>query len=307
MTADVHSLKTRKNIGKAKGLLHSLVPRAQCFCFYAPDRSCVWSSDGADDYEVNDFVEELPTDIFAAEDSDAKALHRTLNSGRTLLVLPVLGEGNRDFGLLVVVFSRNDGKSSWFNPSMLQGVLAPAIGVIAESMQLKHQIEQQFQKSAEIQDELKLVYDVDEKIHGTSRSHAGLAQLVGQSGRFLGICYSVLLIPSKRIRISATHSSWKSVNRKVLDRYLMEQILPAVEGKRLPIIFEMQPDAGKDPIIDQNYQTLVCPLTDQNGNVEGVLAQLGRVNSEPFNQSHRRFMTHIVRKIEYVISSRSTR
>ena len=38
---------------------------------------------------VNDFVEELPTDIFAAEDSDAKALHRTLNSGRTLLVLPV--------------------------------------------------------------------------------------------------------------------------------------------------------------------------------------------------------------------------
>jgi hypothetical protein len=34
LPADQHNLQTRKNIGKAKALLHSLVPRAQCFCFY---------------------------------------------------------------------------------------------------------------------------------------------------------------------------------------------------------------------------------------------------------------------------------
>ena len=51
---------------------------------------------------------------------------------------------------------------------------------------------------------------------------AATFQLVGQSGRFLGIAYNVLLMPGKRIRISATHSSWKKVNRKVLDRYLVE-------------------------------------------------------------------------------------
>ncbi len=32
----------------AKGLLQSLVLRAQCFCFYDLSRSCVWSSDGMD-------------------------------------------------------------------------------------------------------------------------------------------------------------------------------------------------------------------------------------------------------------------
>ncbi len=300
VSADVHKLKTRKNIGKAKRLLRSLVPRAQCFCYYGSDRSCVWSSDGADDYETDDFVTDLPTDIFAVCDEDAQYVRRTLKSGRTLLVMPVTGDEGRDLGLLAVVFSRNAGKSSWFNPSMLYGVLAPAVDVIGEALHLNHEAERNNELADAVEKELKLVYEVDEKIHGTSRSHAGLAQLVGQSGRFLNIAYSVLLIPSKRIRVSATHSSWKGVNRKVLDRYLIEQLLPKVEGKRSPVVFEM-PAVEGSTVADQGYQTLVSPLTDQAGNVEGLLAQLGRVNKQPFNDSHRRFMSHIVRKVEYVI------
>jgi GGDEF domain-containing protein len=35
--------------------------------------------------------------------------------------------------------------------------------------------------------------------------------------------------------------------------------------------------------------------------MEGMLAQLGRVNNQPFDQSHMRFMSHIVRKVEYLI------
>ncbi len=66
VSADVHSLKTRHKIGKAKGLLQSLVPRAQCFCFYDTARACIWSSDGADDYETDDFVAELPAEFLAA-------------------------------------------------------------------------------------------------------------------------------------------------------------------------------------------------------------------------------------------------
>lgn len=301
MNADVHSLSARRKMGKAKGLLHSLVPRAQCFCFYAANRTLIWSSDGADDSEVNSLVAELPAGIFEEADDDAKYLRRGVKSGRTLLILPVIADGGFDIGLLIVVFSRNAGKSSWFNPSMLYGVLAPAVDIIGETLQLNARVDEERRNVSLVENELSLVYDVDEKIHGLSRSHAGLAQLVGQSGRFLNICYSVLLIPSKRIRVSATHSSWKGVNRKVLDRYLVEQILPNVDGKRLPVIFEMPAEDDGNGIVDHGYQTLVCPLTDNNGNVQGVLAQLGRVNQEPFNESHKRFMSHIVRKVEYVI------
>lgn len=301
MAADVHNLVTRKNIGSAKNLLQSLVPRAQCFCFYDLHRSCEWSSDGVDDYEIDNFIAELPDDIIHGTSEDSGMLRRTLTSGRTLLLLPVYAGGKEALGVLVCVFSKNAGKSSWFNPSLLKNILSPAIQVIGESLRLNNELALVGKRASLAEQELQLVYQVDEKIHGTSRSHAGLAQLIGQSGRFLGIAYSVLLLPSKRIRISATHSSWKSVNRKSVDKYLLDTLFRKLEGHRTPVVFEIPPVEGSDNPAEQGYQAMLCPLLDNGGNLEGVLAQLGRVSGLPFDDSHTRFMSHIVRKVEYVI------
>jgi len=301
LPADLHNLQTRKNIGMAKGLLHSLVPRAQCFCFYDIQRECVWSSDGADDSEINNFVAELPDEIIAGLDADNETIRRTLTSGRTLLLLPVHGGEETSLGILIAVFSRNAGKSSSFNPNLITKILTPAVDMIGEGLLISQRLEHAETQVEDIEKELTLVYEVDEKIHGLSRSHAGLAQLVGQSGRFLGIAYSVLLIPGKRIRVSATHSSWKNVNRKVLDRYLLEHMLPKLESHRWPVVFEIPGIEGASGGPDKGYQTLLCPLLDKQGNVEGVLAQLGRVNAGDFTKPERRFMAHIVRKVEYVI------
>jgi diguanylate cyclase (GGDEF)-like protein len=183
----------------------------------------------------------------------------------------------------------------------LKSILLPAVQVIGENLRLNQQLDELVSRADLAENELELVYKVDEKIHGVSRSHAGLAQLIGQSGRFLGIAYSVLLLPSKRIRISATHSSWKHVNRKVLDKYIIEKLFPKLEGHRAPLVFEVPPVEGSTNIADQGYQAMLCPLIDRGGNVEGVLAQLGRVNNTLFDKSHMRFMSHIVRKVEYVI------
>ena len=301
MPADVHNLITRKNIGAAKNLLQSLVPRAQCFCFYDLNRSCVWSSDGADDHEIDTFIADLPEEILAGTDPDSSMLRRSLKSGRTALLLPVFDGEQRGLGVLVSVFSKNAGKSSWFNPSLLREILLPAVAIIGETLCLNQRLARSSQAHTRVEDELKLVYKVDEKIHGTSRSHSGLAQLIGQSGRFLGIAYSVLLLPSKRIRISATHSSWKSANKKAVDKYLIEQLFPKLDGKRTPVIFEIGAIEGSDQVSDQGYQAMLCPLLDAKGNLEGVIAQMCRVSGEPFTESHKRFMSHIVRKVEYVI------
>ena len=301
MPAELHNLTTRRNFGKSKDLLHSLVPKAQCFCFYDMARSCAWSSDGADDYEVNEFVAELPASILLGEEPEAEYLRRTLQSGRTLLVLPVRTGDDQALGLLVVVFSRNAGKSSWFNPSLLFNILAPAVVLIAEGLHTNQLLDETVARANEVESELKIVYEVDEKIHGQSRSHAGLAQLVGQSGRYLEIGYSVLIMPAKRIRISATHSSWKDVRRKTVDRYLVDSLYPKLEGKRYPVVYEVPAVEGSDSAADSGYQAMLCPLTDQYGNLEGMIAQLGRVTGEPFTTKDRRFMSHIVRKVEYVI------
>ncbi|MEO1203294.1 MAG: EAL domain-containing protein [Pseudomonadota bacterium] len=298
MPADVHNLTSRKKIGKAKDLLHSLVPRAQSFCFYDTERKCIWSSDGAEDYEIDEFVEVMPADVFEADDESTNFIRRTLKSGRTLLLMPVGAEEQPNVGTLVCVFSRNAGKSSWFNPRVLYGVIAPALAVLAESVTLNDAVGKLNDKMESVEKELTLLYEVDEKIHSLSRSHSGLAHLIGQSGRFLNIAYSVLLIPSKRIRVSATHASWKNVQRKVIDRYLLDQVLPMVEGTRVPLVFEMPEQEG---LTEEGYQALVCPISDKAGNVHGFLAQLGRVNNRPFTKHHRRLMAHIARKAEYVI------
>jgi len=298
---DLHSQKAERRTSKVVGLLRSLAPRAEAFCFYDPERACLWSSETADDFEIDNFIASLPQDIVGGLSTSKEVFRRTLPSARTIVVLPVLCDAGEALGFLVSMFSKNAGKSASFNPNTLKTILDPALDLIGESVLVDQQLSETQILSEEIEKELKLVYEVDEKIHGVSRRHSSLAQLVGQSGRYLGINYSVLLIPSKRIRISATHSSWKNVNRKVLDRYLVDQLLPKLEGHRQPLIFEIPAVEGSTNEAEQGYQTLLSPLLDKHGNVEGVFAQLGRVDKPEFTNSDRRFMAHIVRKVEYVI------
>jgi len=300
VSADVNALVTERNISKAGRLLHSLVPRAQVFSYYDHNGQCVWNSDGAEDYEIDNFVADLPEEVIARLLEEDTSLRRTLSSGRTVLALPVPGDDIQTVGLLTAMFSKNDGKSSSFNPSLLKSILEPAIELIGESLRVSKEMQKLESAVDEIRKELEFVYEVDEKIHGTLTRHSSLAQLVGRSGRYLGINYSVLLIPSKRIRISATHSSWKDVNRKVLDRYLIDQLMPRLEGQRRPVIFEIPADDSPGSA-ETGYQALLCPLLDTHGNVEGILAQLGRVDLSKFNKNDRRFMSHIGRKVEYVI------
>lgn len=298
MPGNVPNASVGEEISAASTLLKSLVPRAQAFSYYDASPSLVWSSEERDDFEVDNYVAELPGDVLSGR---AAPQLRTLGSGRTVLVLALPSEAEHHAGLLVVAFSRNEGKSSLFDPDAVRAALLPALALLGRNLNLDRKLAAETNRAHEAEQELKLVYKIDENIHGTSRSHARLAQLVGQSGRFLGIAYSVLLLPAKRIRISATHSSWKDVNRKSLDKYLLDKLFPRLQGHRSPVIFEIPAVPGSTDIVDQGYQTLVCPLTDRMGNLEGMLAQLGRIDRQPFRSSHSRFMSHIMRKVAYVI------
>ncbi|MGI9237917.1 MAG: putative bifunctional diguanylate cyclase/phosphodiesterase [Woeseiaceae bacterium] len=290
-----------RNAGTAAGLLQSLVPRAQAFCFYDGARQCVWSSTDSDDFEIDNFVAELPERVIAGLPDRDDVFKKILSSARTVLLLPVYDDAREVAGVLISVFSKNVGQSSSFNPILLKTILEPAVELIGENLRIGTRLVQTKGRVQEVERELQHVYEVDEKIHGASRSHSSLAQLVGQSGRYLGINYSVLLIPSKRIRISATHANWKNVNRKVLDRYLVDVLMPKLEGQRKPRVFEIPAMQGAKNEAEQGYQALLSPVSDKHGNLEGVFAQLGRVDKEDFTNSDRRFMSHIVRKVEYVI------
>ena len=297
MTAKSQREIAAKRFSKAGALLQSLAPRAQAFSFYDLRRDCVWSSADADDFEVDSFLAELPDGDFHTLAESRDMLRRTLTSGRTLLLLPVYGGNTECVGVLVVLFTRNAGKSSSFNPAVLKGILEPALDIVGDNLSAGEGELALERRADGVRRELDMVYEVDERIHGVAGRHSSLAHVVGRCGRYLRINYSVLIIPSKRIRISATHSSWKSVNRKMLDRYLIDQLLPRLEGQRQPVVFEIPATEGTG----SGYEALLCPILDKQGNVEGMLAQLGRVDGERFGTKDCRFLSHIGRKVEYVI------
>jgi len=292
MTAELPNLPiTSDDFAVVGKLLRAIVPEAQSFSYYDLSPRCIWSSNGAADVELDDhFAREIAATASETHVSD------TLPSGRGVHLLFVHGDEQTRLGVLVVVFAEDHGHAS-----QLQDTLLPAAAILGESLRLKRLALDQQSRATEAEQELRLVYEIDEKVHGTSRTHGSLAELVGRSGRFLGVAYSVLLLPSKRIRISATHSSWKNVNRKVLDKYLIGTLLPRMERKESPVIFEVPAVPGSVNVADHGYQIMVCPVNDRLGNVEGILAQLGRISGEPFRLPHTHFMSHVVRKAEYVI------
>ncbi|MGB5246028.1 MAG: EAL domain-containing protein [Woeseia sp.] len=302
MTADLHNIRNQSHMAHVDGLLATLVPRAASFCFYDIARSVAWSSDSGADYELDDCIAELPQDVISGTAADAGFMRRTLPSGRTVLLLAVRNPDGKGLGILVAVFSRNAGKASWFNPDELKACLEPVTHVIAESVQLRQKLGSIVNLADAAEKELQFLYKLDQKVHSVARSHSGLAQLVSQSGRYLGVAYSVLLLPAKRIRISATHSSWKNVDRKALDSSLLETLFPKLQGELEPVIYEVPPLENSTNLMEMGYQVMLCPVFDSRGNVEGALAQIGRVSGLAFTSRHMRFMAHIVRKAEQVIT-----
>ena len=302
MAAEAHTLKSEQKTGKAAALLHILAPKAEIFSLYDLARSCIWSTSGETDREIDSFVTELDDDTISNLAKSDQALRRPMQSGRTLLALPVFGNDKEILAILVCTFSQAAAREESFDPRLLKVILEPATKLIGENVRVNHELTEACSYSNEIERELMLVYEIDEKIHSPSSGHSNLAQLVGQSGRYVGINYSVLLIPSKRIRISATHSSWKKVNRKALDNFLMEQLIPKLPSQREPVIFNVPPLSSSDSPAGQGFQALMSPILDKAGNVEGVLAQLGQIDKREFQLRDQRFMAQIARKAEYVIT-----
>src|SRR5690606_24260363 len=188
-------------IAAAGPLLRSLVPGAAWFALYDRTRTRLWhSTTGEADSRVERWLAGLPDAALAPGTLGEHAF----GSGR-LLVLALEAARGEPAGLLAIGFGAREGAAA----DAVRQALAPALPLLGRHVELAARLAAGSRRADEVEAELKLVYRIDEKIHDRTRSHARLAELVGQSGRYLGIAYSVLLLPAKRIRISATHSSWK--------------------------------------------------------------------------------------------------
>ena len=111
MAARAHTLTSEHKTGKAAALLHTLVPKAEVFALYDLARSCIWSTSGLADPEIDSFVAELIDETISNLARSDQALRRSLQSGRTLLALPVFGEDREMLAILVCLFASKSGRT----------------------------------------------------------------------------------------------------------------------------------------------------------------------------------------------------
>ncbi|MEJ2601945.1 MAG: EAL domain-containing protein [Gammaproteobacteria bacterium] len=151
--------------------------------------------------------------------------------------------------------------------------------------------------------ELDLFYELERQLDAEPRGQAQLARLIRVCARHLEIGYSVLILPTKQIRVSVTHPSWKSADRRALDRVFIRRFLPGLSRRRSPSVLDV---ARLPPGVTQtgeSYQVMLCPLREGNKQVNGVLALAGRVGGRAFGRAEKRFASLIARRAERVIES----
>lgn len=152
-----------------------------------------------------------------------------------------------------------------------------------------------------LREELDLIYQVDDKVAQEQHGQARLSRLLGELTRFLNMSYTVLLIPAKHIRISITHSNWKSVDRRKLDATMMRQLFPKYSTSTRPVLLQMQEAPMGARGNAGPYQLILCPLADRLGETVGVLATFCQVDGHPLSRSAERIVRYVARFAKRIV------
>ncbi|MEL7296117.1 MAG: EAL domain-containing protein [Pseudomonadota bacterium] len=149
--------------------------------------------------------------------------------------------------------------------------------------------------------ELDWLYSLDQKVAEAPHGQARLARVVGELTRLLNMSYSVLLVPSKSIRVSVTHSSWNGVDRRRLDNKMLRRLFPRYSSSMHPVVLELPklPDGARGN--GEGYQMVLLPIRDDSGEATGVLASFCQVDGKPLTNTIDRQVMYVARLAQRVI------
>src|SRR6056297_186123 len=276
-------------------LLAALLPAARRFDFYGDDGEFVWSTADGPDREVAGALLSLPPELFYAASTSAQPRPLSLTDGATLWVFPQ-DEGGRRAGVLACVWPAEAAAPN--GPAALVARAVPLLtGLLAGRPR------DDGADAAAARSGLDLLYELEEQLEEAPHGQGQLAGLVRACGRHIGAGYSVLILPSKQIRISATHRSWKGADRHALDEMIVRRFLPGLT--RRPGTGVLDVTAAPDGVEQQGdgYQVLLCPLREHGGRVHGVFALAGRIDGGRFGEPERRLASLVARRAERVIEN----
>jgi len=276
--------------------LTALLPDACRIDFYGDGGQFVWSSAGGPDRQVTSALLALPPELFYAASTPAEPRRLTLPDGDALHAFPLEDSAGRRAGVLACRW-HDDGMDDC-EPA---AVVARALPLLAGLLPERPAGSQPDVAGAHA--ELDLLYELEQQLEEAPHGQAQLAGLVRACGRHLGVGYSVLILPSKQIRIGATHRSWKGADRRALDEVIVGRFLPRLSRRRTPSVLDIATVPEGVSQAGDGYQLLLCPVRERGGRVSGVFALAGRTGGSGFGERERRFASLVARRAERVMES----
>ncbi|MEO0366643.1 MAG: EAL domain-containing protein [Pseudomonadota bacterium] len=155
---------------------------------------------------------------------------------------------------------------------------------------------------SDAQRELDLIYGLERKLVSETHGQARLSRLLRELTRHLGMSYSVLLIPSRRIRIRLANRQWKGIDKGAFDQNLLREVLPKFANVDQPVVLQRKelPHGATGPA--RPWQMLLAPVRDEHEQPIGLLVTACQAEGRLLGVEAERLLAHFVHLISRIVS-----
>jgi diguanylate cyclase (GGDEF)-like protein len=281
-------------------LVRVLMPRASYIAIFDRLSTPLWLSEGYDGFDLLHLAEEslnaARRESADQTDEQSHGFSRSWN-GDTAYVFN-LHDGANLLGALAV--SCQDGSSGARSMAFVQGLLRPAIQVLARELSHQQSVCDLRKHLTSRDGDLALLLEASGS--APDRDNDDLDQLLQNCVDNMDCAVGALLIPERKIALScASEGALRGADAEILEK-TQKHLLTWVQVQRRTLVLNKAPPPS-NPLGSLPYKILACPIRHGVQNVVGVLILFKRVGHGDFDARQVRIVELLGRRIAYVVQS----
>ncbi len=293
-TVEAQSLST--SLDPYGQLVKMLMPRASCIAIYDRMSMPLWLTDGYDGHDLAQLAEEAldASRQGDADQSERDGFARSWDGDTSYVFL--LREGTSLLGALAV--SCQDGSNGTRPFSLVQGLLRPALQVLSRELSNQYNI-LDLRKDLSVRDgDLALLLDAAGG--GDEHDDHDLAQLLHNCMNHMECTYGALLVPDKKIAVSALVGASSPRDAQLLEQAQRNLFAWAQVQRRTLLLNKAPPNS---PLGTLPYKILACPVRHGAHHVAGLLMLAKPSQATDFDVRQVRILEMMTRRIAYVLQN----
>jgi len=279
-------------------LIKMLMPRALCIAIYDRMGMPLWASDGCEGPDLLQFIEEAlnSTRCGDPDPSERDGFARSWD-GDTAYTF-ILREGSELLG--IVSLSSRDGSSGSRPFGVLQGMLRPALQVLAREFVNQYSIGDLQKHLTEKDGDLELLMEAAGSDAGVNANE--FEQVTQASVASLDCAFGALLIPERSIAIVYSADALKRRSYTEILERVHRHLFGWAQVQRRTLVLNKAP-AANSPFGAIAFKILACPIRHGDQHIAGMLVLFRPLSGPDFHARQVRIVEMMTRKVSYVLQN----